>query len=112
MIKTAKGIHSKYDLKMFVYLIIFLIYFNCNGSQLSNNESLLVFNKSEKGLFTAKFGNTINQINESDSDLLVETQNKVRAIDYSLSANLIIWREEVYNNSRFDVFYAIPINKK
>ncbi len=112
MIKTAKGIYSKYDFKMKVYLILLLIYFNCIVSQLSNNESLLVFYKENKGLFTAKFGKTINQINESDSDLLVETHNNVRAIDYSLSANVIVWREEVYNNSRFDVFYAIPINKR
>ncbi len=93
------------------YLIILLIYFNSIVSQLSNNESLLVFYKYKKGLFTANFGKTINQINESDSDLLVETHT-VGEIDYSLSANVIIWPQfEYYNNSRFFVFYAIPINK-
>jgi len=98
------------------YLIILLIYFNCIVSQLSNNESLLVFHKINnytKGLFTAKFGNTINQINERDSNLLVETHDRVRDIDYSLSANIIIWRElQVYHNLEFDVIYAIPINKR
>ena len=92
------------------YLIILLIYFNCIVSQLSNYESLLVFENYEIGLFTAKFGKTINQINESDSDLLVETNDWVREIDYSLSANLIIWRED--DHGSFCVFYAIPINKR
>ena len=94
---------------MKVYLIILLIYFNCIVSQLSNDESLLVFHIKSKGLFTAKFGKTINQINESDSDLLVETNDWVREIDYSLSANVIIWRED---HLSFCVFYAIPINKR
>jgi hypothetical protein len=95
---------------MKVYLIILLTYFNCIVSQLSNNESLLVFGEYQKGLFTAKFGKTINQINESDSDLLVETHDRVREIDYSLSANVIIWRED--DHGSFCVFYAIPINKR
>ncbi len=103
---------------MKVYLIILLIYFNCIVSQLSNNESLLVLYKYNLGLFTAKFGKTINQINESDSDLLVETNNWVSDIDYSLSANVIIWREykRSYNGFGYsidnNVFYAIPINKR
>jgi hypothetical protein len=103
-------------LKMKVYLIILLIYFNCIVSQLSNNESLLVFfenNNNGYDLFTAKFGKTINRINESDSDLLVQTHDVVLDIDYSLSANVIIWigyyKLIGYN---FIVFYAIPINKR
>jgi hypothetical protein len=72
-----------------------------------------VFDIRNEGLFTAKFGKTINQINESDSDLLVETHDWVKGIDYSLSANVIIWREDKkYDNLWFFVFYAIPINKK
>ncbi len=98
---------------MKVYLTILFIYFNCIVSQLSNNESLLVFGISLKGLFTAKFGKTINRINESDSDLLVQTHDVVLDIDYSLSANVIIWigyyKLIGYN---FIVFYAIPINKR
>jgi hypothetical protein len=100
---------------MKVYLIILLIYFNSIVSQLSNNESLLVFHKYntyKRGLFTAKFGKTINQIKESDSDLLVETHNSVSEIDYSLSANVIIWPQYEYYNSRFLVFYAIPMDKR
>ncbi len=98
---------------MFVYLIILLIYFNCIVSELSINESLLVFNEHKKGLFTAKISKTINQVNESDLDLLVETYDSVKDIDNSLSANLIIWREhQYYNDLLFYVFYAIPINKR
>jgi hypothetical protein len=98
---------------MFVYLIVLLIYFNCIVSQLSNNESLLVFNAHKKGLFTAKFGKTLNQINESHSHLLVESHNEVHQIDYSLSANVILWREyETYDNISFCSIYAIPINKR
>jgi hypothetical protein len=88
---------------MKVYLIILLIYFNCIVSQLLNNESLLVFNKYntnnnyKSGLFTAKFGKTINQVNKSDLDLLVET-DFVTDIDYSLSANLIMWKEKELND--------------
>jgi hypothetical protein len=98
---------------MKVYLIILLIYFNCIVSQLSNNESLLIFSEYRTGLFTAKFGKTMNQINESDSDLLVQIDYPYVQIDYSLSANVIIWIEyEYYNNFWFCGFYAIPINKK
>jgi hypothetical protein len=102
---------------MKVYLIILLIYFNCIVSQLSNNESLLVYYKIgdvlDIGLFTAKFGKTTNQIIESDSDLLVETDILADQIDYSLSANLIIWIEiQSDYNLLFCVFYAIPINKR
>jgi hypothetical protein len=95
---------------MKVYLIILLIYFNCIVPQPTKNESLLVFGEYQKGLFTTKFGKTTNQISESDSDLLVETDYWVREIDYSLSANVIIWRED--NHFSFCVFYAIPINKR
>jgi hypothetical protein len=94
---------------MKVYLIILLIYFNCIVSQLSNNESLLVFNILYKGLFTAKLGKTKNQINESNSDILVKTDLWTRDIDYSLSANIIIWIEDT---SDYFTFYAIPINKR
>jgi hypothetical protein len=67
----------------------------------------------KRGLFTAKFGKTISILNESDSDLLVETHDRVITIDYSLSANVIIWREyKQYNNESFDVFYALPIDKR
>jgi hypothetical protein len=98
---------------MFVYLIILLIYFNCIVSQLSNNESLLVFSGYKKGLFTAKFGKNLNQINEFDSVLLVESHHWVQEIDYSLSANVILWREyETYDNISFCSIYAIPINKR
>ncbi len=93
-----------------------LICFNCIVSQLSNNELLLVFSKyktSFGGLFTAKFGKTLNQINESHSHLLVESHNEVNEIDYSLSANLILWREyEIYDNMLFCSIYAIPINNR
>jgi hypothetical protein len=102
------------------YLIILLVYFNLTVSQLSNNESLLVFNtfynnRIKRGLFTARFGKTLKQINESDLDFLANDNSTIiREIDYSLSANVIIWREIQYNNSDqwFDVFYAIPINKR
>jgi hypothetical protein len=96
---------------MKVYLIILLLYFNFIVSQLSNNESLLVFYKFRRGLFTAKFGKTINQVNERDSHLLVETHDYVAEIDYIMSANVIIWREydQYYKNI---TFYAIPINKR
>jgi hypothetical protein len=98
---------------MKVYLIILLIYVNSTASQLLNNKSLLVFYVRKRGLFTAKFGKTINILNESDSDLLVETHDRVNSIDYSLSANVIIWREyKQYNNESFDVFYALPIDKR
>jgi hypothetical protein len=100
---------------MFVYLIILLIYFNCIVSQLSNNESLLVFSyynskTSRKGIFTAKFGKTLNQINESHSHLLAESHYWVEEIGYSLSANVILWRED----ETFSIcpIYAIPIDNR
>jgi hypothetical protein len=114
LIKTAKEFIGK-TIKN-VYLIILLIYFNRIVSQLSNNESLLVFfkhniNSLKRGLFTAKFEKTINQLN--DSDLLVEIHYPYVEIDYSLSANVIVWKVYViYNKIRFGVFYAIPINKR
>jgi hypothetical protein len=75
--------------------------------------SILVYHVSHNGLFTAKFGKNINQVNESDSDILVKSYDWVKEIDYSLSANVIIWRvDETYNDLVFCVFYAIPINKR
>ncbi len=90
-------------------------YVHNQSTQSANNESLLAFHKPYgyfKGLFTAKFGKTINQINESDSHLLVETDVWSTKIDYSLRANVIIWKDIEYYNSQFCRFYAIPINKR
>ncbi len=103
---------------MRVYLIILLIFIDSIVSQLLNNESLLVFNKRDNnfqsmGLLSAKFEKRLKQINESDLDILVETYKWARDIDYHLRANVIIWSErKMYNNSYYDVFYAIPINKR
>ncbi len=103
---------------MRVYLIILLILIDSIVSQLLNNESLLVFNKfnnnfQSMGLFSAKFEKRLKQINESDSDFLVPNFAWVREIDYSLRANVIIWREyQRCNNFYYVVFYAIPINKR
>jgi hypothetical protein len=86
--------------------------------QILNNESLLVFyknsqnNSHKSGLFTAKLRKRLKQINESDSNFLVEEKFDIKKIDYSLSANVIIWavwrRAPNYENA----FYAIPINKR
>jgi hypothetical protein len=100
---------------MRVCLIILLILIDSIVSQLLNNESLLVFDKLDNnfksmGLFSAKFEKRFKQINESDSDFLVEIHGWVKEIDYSLRANVIIWR--YFSNSYHDVFYAIPINKR
>ncbi len=103
---------------MRVYLIILLILIDSIVSQLLNNESLLVFAKFDNniqsmGLFSSKFDKRLKQINESDSHFLVQTYGWVGEIDYSLRANVIIWSEyRKYNNSEYDVFYAIPINKR
>jgi hypothetical protein len=106
------------------FIIILLIYFSYTVSKRDNNQSLLVFHTYKidinEGLFTAKFSKTINQINESDSHLFVETNYFVTDIDYSLSANLIIWREDQQINSQdfideiiyIIVINAIPINKR
>jgi hypothetical protein len=65
------------------------------------------------GLYSAKFEKRLKQINESDSDILVQTYEWTHEIDYSLRANVIIWSEHrKYNNFYYDVFYAIPINKR
>jgi hypothetical protein len=99
------------------FIIILLIYFSYTVSKRDNNQSLLVFHVNrfgiDQGLFTAKFAKTINQINESDLHLLVETNGWVTDIDYSLSANLIIFRRILFlNNERFDAIYAFPINNR
>ncbi len=100
------------------HLIILLILIDSIVSQLLNNESLLVFNKFDNnvksmGLFSAKFEKRFKQINESDSDFLVEIHGWVKEIDYSLRANIIIWSEyKINSNSNYDVFYAIPIDKR
>jgi hypothetical protein len=103
---------------MRVYLIILLILIDSIVSQLLNNESLLVFNKwynnfESIGLFSAKFEKRLKQIKESDLHFLVQNYGSVPEIDFSLRANLIIWSEhQRHNNSYYDVFYAIPINKR
>ncbi len=95
---------------MKVYLIILLVYINSTVSQILNNESLLVFHMKHRGLFTTKFGKTINQLNENDSDLLVQTYDIIGDFDYSLSTNIIIWSKfEPYDG--YYVLNAIPIDK-
>jgi hypothetical protein len=64
------------------------------------------------GLFSAKFEKRLKRINESDSHFLVQTYGWVQEIDYSLRANVIIWSEYQEYNPYYDVFYAIPINKR
>jgi hypothetical protein len=100
---------------MRVYLIILLIFTDSNVSKLLNNESLLVFNKLDNhfqsmGWFCAKFEKRLKQINESDSHFLVHTYGLVQEIYFILRANIIIWSE--LNSNNYDVFYAIPINKR
>ncbi len=91
---------------MKVYLIL-LINFKFIVSQLPNNESLVVFSIENKGLFTAKFQKTMNQKNESDSDFLAEAERYlIGEIDYSLSANVVVWRE--WGNE----FYVNPIDER
>jgi hypothetical protein len=101
---------------MRVYLIILLILIDSIVSQLLNNESLLVFNKLDNnfgimGLFSAKFEKRLKQIKESDSHFLFQTYGSVQEIDYSLRANVIIW-SEYQSYYKYNVFYAIPINKR
>jgi hypothetical protein len=92
---------------MKVNLIILLIYINSTISQLLNNETLLVFHEKYSGLFTIKFDKTKHQLNESDSHKLVETSSSsIREIDYSLKANVIVWRDSDH------MFYTIPIDKR
>jgi hypothetical protein len=98
---------------MKVYLIILLILIDSIVTQLSNNESLLVFDKFDNyfqsmGLFSAKFEKRLKQINKIDSN---QTYGWVQEIDYSLRANIIIWSEYQRYISCY-VFYAIPINKR
>jgi hypothetical protein len=92
---------------MKVYLIILLIHINSAVSQLLNNESLLVFSIYGRGIFKAKFSKIKSQLNESDSNFLVKTKtHRIRRIDFSLKANIIVWRD------LNDTFYAIPIDHK
>jgi hypothetical protein len=92
---------------MKVYLIILLINFKFIVSQLPNNESLLVFFIENKGLFTAKFEKKMNQINESESHILAKAERYlIGEIDYSLSANVVVWRE--WGNE----FYVTPIDER
>ncbi len=92
---------------MKVNLIILLIYINSTISQLLNNETLLVFHEKYSGLFTIKFDKTKHQLNESDSHNLVETNfSPIGEIDYSLKANIIVWRDLDH------MFYTIPIDKR
>jgi hypothetical protein len=67
--------------------------------------------KNSKSLFSAKFEKRLKQINEIDSHFLVQTYGSVEEIDYSLRANVIIW-SEIQSYDNYDVFYAIPINKR
>jgi hypothetical protein len=92
---------------MKVYLIILYIYINSTFCQLLNNETLLVFHEMYRGLFTIKFNKTKPQLNENDSHTLTETDfSSIGEIDYSLKANIIVWRHSDH------MFYAIPIDKR
>jgi hypothetical protein len=92
---------------MKVYLIILYICTNTTFSQPLNNKTLLVFHEKNRGLFTIKFDKTKHQLNESDSHNLVETSSSsIGEIDYSLKANVIVWRDSNHK------FYAIPIDKR
>ncbi len=89
------------------YLIILFICINYTLSQLLNNETLLVFHDKNSGLFAIKFDKTKPQLNENNSHNLVETDIwPSKEIDYSLKANVIVWRHSDH------MFYAIPIDKR
>jgi hypothetical protein len=92
---------------MKVYLIILFIYINSTFSQLLNNDTLLVFHEKNRGLFTIKFDKTKPHLNERDSYNLIESSSPfIGEIDYSLKANIIVWRDLDH------MIYAIPIDKR
>jgi hypothetical protein len=92
---------------MKVYLIILFICTDSTFSQLLNNETLLVFYEKYSGLFIVKFDKTKPQLNERDSHNLVENKfSPIGEIDYSLKANVIVWRHSDH------MFFAIPIDKR
>jgi hypothetical protein len=92
---------------MKVYLIVLFIRINSTFCQLLNNETFLVFHEKNRGLFTIKFDKTRPQLNERDSNNLVKKNfSLIGEIDYSLKANVIVWRDSDH------MFYAIPIVKR
>ncbi len=92
--------------KMSFYIIILLILFNSIIIQLSINEPLLVFHIPNRGIFRGKFGTIKSNPEEKDFKILAKPEPYyVGDIDYSLRANLIVWRQT-------DGIYASPIDKR
>jgi hypothetical protein len=78
---------------------------------------ILVFHDLSKGMFSLQFAKTTTKLNEREQVFLTET-DKIKfnysgytfdynfgKIDYSLNANLIVWRD-------LRVLYAIPMDER
>jgi hypothetical protein len=89
----------------FLILIFGFTFFNC---QLFNNEPQLVFNIYRRGIHIVKLEKLKHSIDSRDTDLFVNTTGFDGEIDYSIRANVLIWRKCEPQS----VLYVIPMNKR
>ncbi len=94
--------------KMKVNFLILMFGFTFSNCQLFDNEPQLVFNIYRRGIYTVKLEKLKHSIDYRDTDLFVNTTDFNGEIDYSIRANVLIWRKCEPQS----VLYVIPIDKR
>jgi len=94
--------------KMKVNFLILMFGFTFSNCQLFNNEPQLVFNIYYKDIHIVKLEKLKHSIDYRDTDLFVNTTGFNGEIDYSIKANVLIWRKCEPQS----VLYVIPMNKR
>jgi len=96
---------------MKIFSIFLIIEFTLLSSQLFLDEPQLVFNIYRKDIHIVSLERLKSTINYTDTDLLLnvtDTTTYIAEIDYSLRANIFIWRDTQPENAIF----VTPINKR
>ncbi len=94
--------------KMKVNFLILMFGFTFSNCQLFNNEPQLVFNIYYRDIHIVRLEKLKHSIDYIDTHLFVNTTGFNGEIDYSMRANVLIWRKCEPQN----VLYVIPIDKR
>jgi hypothetical protein len=94
--------------KMKVNFLILMFGFTFSNCQLFNNEPQLVFNIYYRDIHIVRLEKLKHSIDYIDTHLFVNTTGFSGEIDYSMRANVLIWRKCEPQN----VLYVIPIDKR
>jgi len=96
---------------MKVFSIVLMIEFTLSSCQLFLDQPQLVFNTYRKDINIVPLKRLKSAINYTDTDLLINITNirtYIAEIDYSLRANILVWRNTEPENALF----VAPIDKR